>query len=222
MRASEALGFSSFGVAKSGLKGLNVVEAPVEGPLMMSVSDIARHKGVTPQAVAKRVDRFIAQGLLKARMDRGRKLVPLAEYDRLVDQTTDFTKIRGEAPPSLPAQPTRSTDENPVLVQEQARRARYEADLKQIALKRELGEILDIRDVEASMTRCADILVRRIDKLPAAADEITAAVAKGGVDGVRAALKDIARQLRQALAEAMTVVKVEADSATADEPEDEE
>jgi DNA-binding transcriptional ArsR family regulator len=190
---------------------------------MMSVSDIARHKGVSPQAVAKRVDRFEAQGLLHSRRQGGRKLVPLAEYDRLVDETTDFTKVRGEAPPPAPsAQPLKSTDENPVLVQEQARRARYEADLKQIALKRELGEIVDIRDVEVSMTRCADILVRRIDKLPSAADEITSAVAKGGVEGVRAVLKEIARQLRQALAEGMTVVKAEADQAAAEEAGDDE
>jgi len=191
-------------------------------PLMLSVSEVARMKGVSKEAVSKRVKRFEAQGLIATRTERGQKLVPLAEYDRLIDETTDFAKLRGETAPAAARAPARSTDENPVYVQEQARKLRYEADLKQIALKRQLGEIVAIADVERAMARCAEVIVRRIDRLPGLADELAGAVGKGGVDAARAWLRDTARDLRQALADSMRLLEGEEAAAGQGDDSDEE
>jgi DNA-binding Lrp family transcriptional regulator len=184
-------------------------------PLMMSVSDIARAKGVSKEAVSKRVKRFEADGLLQTEMRGQHKLVPLAEYDRLVGETTDFGRVRrpAEAPASR-----RSTADDPVRAIEDARRARYQADREEIELKKLLGEIVLTADVVRSMTRCAEVMVRVIDALPRFAEEIAAAVAKDGVPGARGVLKQMAYEQRAKLAEELRLVGAAADA----EPTDEE
>lgn len=181
---------------------------PVEEPLMLSVSEIARAKGVTAQAISKRVKRFVAEGRLETRELRGQKMVPLADYDRLVGETTDFGRARpvqgtdgGGAETGRAVEGRVSTDENPIYTQEQARKARYDADLRAIELGKARREILLTADVERDMARCAEAMVRRIDLLPALAEDCAAAVARNGADGARQFLRAQARLLREAVGE---------------------
>jgi DNA-binding Lrp family transcriptional regulator len=182
-------------------------------PLMMSVSDIARAKGVSKEAVSKRVKRFEADGLLQTETRGQQKLVPLAEYDRLVGETTDFGRVRR---PAEPPAARRSTAEDPVRAVEDARRARYQADREEIELKKLLGAIVLTDDVERAMTRCAEVMVRAIDTLPRRAEDLAAAVAKDGVPGARAVLKQLAFDLRAKLAEELRLAAA-SDAATEDE-----
>lgn len=180
-------------------------------PLMLPISEIARMKGVSQPAITKRVKRLEEQGLLATVSDRGRKLVPLAEYDRLVAETTDFSKVRRaveiEAATVMPPGP----GDEIVRAREDARTAKYNADMRQIALQEKLGHILLLGDVEQAMTRCAEAMVRRIDQLSVLAEDMAAAVAKSGSDGARDLLKHAARELRQALADAMKLLVEETD-----------
>jgi biotin operon repressor len=177
-------------------------------PLMVSVSEIARMKGVSKQAVAKRVDQFEARGDLNTVRERGQRMVPLAVYDRLVGETTDFSRQRGAIPTPPPADRTPEASvvgqsASSAYTAEQARKMRYDADLREIELGKELGKILLVEDVEQAMTKCAEIMVRRIEQLVGRADDLAAAVARDGSNGARIELRDMAKDLRKALADAM-------------------
>ncbi|BBE74351.1 hypothetical protein OHA_1_03982 [Pleomorphomonas sp. SM30] len=182
---------------------------------MLSVSELARLKGVSKEAVSKRVRRFEGDGVLATQMVGQQKMVPVAEYDRLVGETTDFAQVRTRPDRGADTGPSRkSTAEDPVRAVEDARRARYAADREEIELGKALGQILLTADVERAMMRCAEALVRAIDNLPRRAEDIAGAVAKDGVPGARALLKEAAYDLRKVLAAEMKLLAAE-DAATA-------
>jgi hypothetical protein len=84
----------------------------------------------------------------------------------------------------------------------QERAARYAADLKYLDLEERLGRLVPVAEVEDAAQKCAEATVRVVDRLPTYADAIAAAVGKDGPAGARAKLKEIAREIRQAIAEA--------------------
>lgn len=174
--------------------------------LWLPISEVARIKGVSKQAVAKRVDRLVEQGLISTRAgERGAKLVNVAEYDRAIGQTEDAVRaLNGAGAASAPA-PSRADGGDPVLAREQARRAAYDADMKQMDLEERLGNILLLVDVQGAMALCAEKMVRVIEQLPSRSDDLAGAVGRDGATGARAELKKIARELREALARAMVI-----------------
>jgi hypothetical protein len=137
-------------------------------------------------------------GRIATRMDGRSKLVNLAQYDRAVGETGDAVKEGAAA--------TRADDgdaeKNPALRDHQARAAQYTADLKFLDLEERLGRLVPVAEVEDAAAKCAEATVRIIDRLPTHADAVAAAVGKDGPAGARAKLKEIAREMRQAIADA--------------------
>jgi hypothetical protein len=156
----------------------------------MSVSEVAAVKGVSKQAVSKRL-----QGLAGKVTTRrnGRELqMNLAEYDRAVGSETDPSQALRNA-----FQTVKTTAENPatsdtqnIYSDERARREGYAAELARLDLEERIGKLLKVADVEQAMVRCAEILVRSIDQLPARTDN----------PDLRPILKDFARDLRDTVA----------------------
>lgn len=191
--------------------------------LWVSITDLAKMRGVTKQTIAEKVRRLESEGRLSCReQGRGRpKLVNVAAFDIAVAETGDA--IRAEAAarrrgsehdPLPPPQDPPSGD--PVLSREQARLAAYKADLAQIELDKRRGQLIDVESVQAAMVRASEVLVQRIERLPSRADDLAAAVAGEGVNGARQFLKQMARELREALAQDMRLLS------TADAPAPEE
>ncbi len=174
--------------------------SPEPAGLWMSVSELAKAKGVSRQSMHERVARLEQQGAITLRPGQGRaKLVNVAEFDRAAGETLDAVRaLNGAA--AAAAGPA-----DPVLAKEQARRAAYDADLKQLDLEERLGKLIPVADVEDAMTTCAETMVRGIEQLPGRADELAAAVARDGAVGARTLLKIIARELRESLARALTL-----------------
>jgi DNA-binding MarR family transcriptional regulator len=183
--------------------------APVNGMqdmhgLWLTISELARQRGVDKAAISRRVKRLEAQGALRPQLKDGSKLVNLAEYDRAVGQTTDAVRELNGSLGGAPA-----ADADPVLAREQARRAAYDADLKKLDLDERLGKLVPVEDVENAMARCGETIVRAVERLSTRADELAAAVAKDGVAGARAAIKAMARDLRETIARALTLAAEE-------------
>jgi DNA-binding MarR family transcriptional regulator len=185
-------------------------QEPGHDGLWVSVSDLAARKGVTKQTIAEKVSKLEAGGLLETRPGKGRtKLVNLAAYDRAIGSTGDAVREMAAATKAAmqaPAAPTVTDGSEPVLAKEQARRLAYQADLAKLDLDERLGKLLPIDDVEAAMVRCAEALTRSLDQMPTRADELAAAVAKDGVNGARAFLKVVARDMRALLAREMRLL----------------
>jgi biotin operon repressor len=167
--------------------------------LWLSISEIARLKDKSRQAIAKRVEALVEAGKLQTKPgEGGTKLVNLAQFDRAVGETGDAVK---EAAAATRAE-AEADDANPALRDHQSRAARYTADLKFLDLEERLGRLVPVAEVEEAAQKCAEATVRVVDRLPTYADAIAAAVGKDGPAGARAKLKEIAREIRQAIAEA--------------------
>jgi biotin operon repressor len=170
--------------------------------LWLSVSEIARQKGKSRQAIAKRVDSLVEAGLIEARPgEGGTKLVNLAQFDRAVGDTGDAFK---EA-----AAETRAADDadtapaGPRKRDHQARSEQYTADLKFLDLEERLGRLVPIDDAKNGGVKIGEAVVRILGRLPTYAEQMTAAGVKDGVPGSRALFKEIERNLRTAIAEAL-------------------
>jgi DNA-binding MarR family transcriptional regulator len=178
----------------------------------VSLAELARLRGVSKQAITKRVDRLEARGSVTTlRGARGARMISIAQFDRATEETTDAVRAANGAQAEHQVA-------SPKLAQAQALRAGYAAETARLDLEERLGKLLPIADVEAAMTRCAEAMVRLIDQLPARADENAAAVAKDGTQGARMFLRDAARDLRARLAQEMRLLGAakEADEAEAD------
>lgn len=172
----------------------------LDGGLWLSISEIARIKEKSRQAVAKRVDALVEAGKLQTKPgEGGTKLVNLAQFDRAVGETGDAVK---EGAAETRAEIEGDAEKNPALRDHQSRAAKYAADLKYLDLEERLGRLVPVAEVEDAAQKCAEATVRVVDRLPTYADEIAAAVGKDGPAGARAKLKRIAREIRQAIADA--------------------
>lgn len=201
--------------------------APIDGSaVVVSVTELALVKGVSKQAISARLQRWEAQGLIRTGTRRGKrntveKTVSLAEYDTVAGETSDPSKIQGHATrAAIAGESTAPTlddavaanvggaakaEADPTYTRELTRKAGYDADLREMQLRKQRGELLEIEDVRSSMERCAEAIVRDVDQLPAFADDLAAAVASGGVPALRELLKVKARELRERLARSMTL-----------------
>ncbi|WGS00102.1 DUF1441 family protein [Bradyrhizobium sp. ISRA443] len=141
--------------------------------------------------------------------ENGTKLVNLAQFDRAVGDVGDAIKegaaearaeIEGAEAPASPA-----------LRDHQARAAQYTADLKFLDLEERLGRLVPVSEVKSAGAKLGEIVVRVIERLPTFAEAVSAAAIKDGAQGARGTLKEIARQLRTEIAEAMGVIVAEAE-----------
>lgn len=174
----------------------------VDGPaLLLTISDLAKRKGVSKQAISKRVARLQSEGRLTTHEGaRGGKLISMAEYDRVVGEVSDLGRETAAATVKRAAAFVPGANAGPVYTDEQARLAAYKADLAQLDLNERLGKLVEVEKLAEAGARIAEALVRVIEGLVGRADEVAAAVAKDGRTGARDALKVASRDLREALA----------------------
>jgi DNA-binding transcriptional MocR family regulator len=176
-----------------------------EQPQLASVSALAALVGVDKAAVSRRVTRLEAQGLITTQCDGpGKpKLINVAAYLSATAQTGDA--IRTANGVAAKAEPPADL----TLAQHQARKTAIQADLAQIELDRARGVLVRADDVRDAMAHAAGELVRGLESLAARADELASALARDGVAGLRAAIKDAVRDLRERMAADMTLLATE-------------
>jgi hypothetical protein len=184
----------------------------LDNGLWLSVTALAKLKGVTKQTVGEKVARLERDGLLLGQCEgRGKpKLINVAAYDRAVGETTDLMREQGaatkKATQTAQAPALISDSVNPVYSAEQARHMALKADMAQLDLDERIGKLLPLHEVTEAMTECAEALVRAIDQISTHAEALADAVGKGGVNGARGKLKEIARELRETLSQSMRLL----------------
>ena len=189
----------------------------VDDGLRVSVSELAQIKGVSKQAISKRLARLTGEGLLATRQ-RGRELtVLLAEWDQVTAEVSDPAKLAGRNTAREMRGEARLEDDvarnlgdgnakaDPTYTEELTRKARYDADYRKLQVDKEMGKLLPVDDVRRAMERCAEAIVREIDQLANAAEDVAGAVSKSGVAGAREVLKARSRALRETLMRSMTL-----------------
>lgn len=184
------------------------------GGQWLSVTALARLKGVTKQTISERVKKLVAQGLVELRPGKGReKLVEVAAYERAIGQVGDPAKqlaletkehlepqahggalLRREA-----AEPT-----DPGYRDAATREKLAKAQIAEIELEERLGRLVAIADVEDAMVGCAQTIIGALERLPLKSAEMVAAVGKDGEIGARRVIKAMTFELRTAIAAAMS------------------
>lgn len=183
--------------------------------LTVNITELARIKNVSQPAISKRLAKFEASGLVRPIREGREVRVRLAEWDAAARETTDPARlvarqtsasIRGDLPTALDEAIAGVATKDPTYTQELTRKAGYDADLKEIEIRKQKGELVEMTSVREAMTRCAETIVRDIGQISARAEEVAAAVGASGASGAREALKRIERELRATLARAMTLL----------------
>jgi biotin operon repressor len=192
--------------------------------LWVSLSEVARRKGVSVAAVWKRVQRLLRDGKIELRPGRGReRLVNLAAYDRAVGETTDLTRQRGadmarglplDGEPIAPPAGTAAGGQTFSAAQRQS--MVYQAGLRALEFGERRGALLPI-DGEHGVARAAraagDALVAAVARLPLRAGELVAVASTHGEVGVRRLLKEIGRELLAVYAKSLSEIAASANDA---------
>jgi DNA-binding MarR family transcriptional regulator len=176
-------------------------------PGWLTISDLARERGVDKSAISRRVARLEGQGLLTTRTRGKAKLVNLAEFDRAAAATVDAVReMNGRRAAGSLAADEVSGDPN--LAREQARRAKIQADLAKLDLDERLDRLVDREAIGLKLDACMIEALRVVDQLPSRSDALASALVeamtKEGAEGLRkvlrAADRAYIREIREAVA----------------------
>jgi hypothetical protein len=149
-------------------------------------SEYARHRGVTPAAVIKQV----RSGKIPSRVnEEGRRLIDQEAADRALGANRVLVRATDKDPP-LAVGLTKAKCDTEI----------YRGRLVKLEYEERVGRLLKREDVARSMERCAEAIVRDIDRLPTRAEDLAAAFTQGQLPGLRSALKAVARHIRSTLA----------------------
>jgi monoamine oxidase len=179
----------------------------VAGGGLVTVAEAARQFQISRQAMTKQVNQFESAGQLVV-VTRGRqRLVNLDDLRRVRDAVTDPVQQQRAAGQSAGAGvsgqgdlPARGAgDYNSARTE----RERAQAEIAKMNLAERRGELRSVREVEAAVIACGEIITREWLTLPQFADELAAAATKHGADGVRKALKQIGRDGMQRISDAL-------------------
>lgn len=184
--------------------------------LEMNYAEYAKHRGVSRQAISKAIaSERIPKTCIRTRPS-GAKVIDVAAADLALGQTqsrinepapsnanfADSAAAAGEGEGAAAA----PASDAPGLTKARTETEQYRARLAQLEYEQRIGRLVSIEDVTLSMERCAEVLVRDIDQLPAEADDLAAAFARDGAAGLRVALKETARRIRGRIAENMRLI----------------
>lgn len=176
----------------------------------LTVSEIARRKDVSHQAISKRVKSLEADGKITVRRDGRKTLVDLVEYDRAVG---DF----GDATREAAADTVRAIKREPSVKPEQAtdgmrdaqlERVRYEARMKALDYAERTGQLVPVSGpggVEDAMVMAAEKVLSVLDLMLRATPGIVAA-AREGEPAARREIRKVIHGQRVAIGEAMRLL----------------
>lgn len=85
-------------------------------------------------------------------------------------------------------------------------REEYRAKLEALAFEQRMGRVVELSAVTRAMERAGHVLVRELERIPLAAEDIAAAFTAGGVVAVRAELRQVVRRLRKAVADNLRLI----------------
>ncbi len=140
----------------------------------LSISDLARQRGVGKAVISRQVARLEQNGALRTRVGpHGAKLVNQLDYQNATAKLVDSPQAR-------------------------ARRAVYAAETLHLDLDQQMGAVLSTF-VDAWIFRRIAAAIEKIERLPSRSETIAAAAAKGGPAAVSAILATIAYELRRDL-----------------------
>ena len=181
--------------------------------LWVSISELARRKGLAPQSVHERIKRLA--GKIEIRPGKGReRLVNIAQFDQLTGDNSFLPQASAAATvrmladeplaPALPAAPGGKT-----ISEVQREKLLYDTGLTALKYAEARGEVLPIggdHGIEQATREIGDAFRQAVGRLHMRAAEAVAVGAKDGVIGMRALLKSAERDILRSLATALAAI----------------
>ncbi len=174
----------------------------------VSIDDIAKSAGLNRTTVARRVAKFEGEGLVLVRHIDGRKMVDKGSYDRACEIALDISQSLN-ASGRKRANAGTSAGNSSALALAQARRTALAADILEMRVAEMRKTLLSADEVAGAVARAGASLARGLDALPTKAQDFATVVTHEGVQGLRAALKAYAREMRERLAADMSSLAAE-------------
>jgi DNA-binding Lrp family transcriptional regulator len=175
-----------------------------EAGLWLTPAEIARLRGVSRQAISKRVRKLEALGSIATRPGPGETvLVEVAAFDLATHETTPI----GE--PAAPATKLHSKPPKPQGAASE--KVKYEAALKRLEYEERVKKLVPIKQVEDAMVRSGEVIVRAIEHLPNFTAELLAA-SREGEPAVRRKLREIKDRIRLKAADALKLMLKEGEA----------
>lgn len=171
------------------------------GQEWVSVTDAAALRGVSKQAISKRLKSLGDQ--VRTRQVGGKLLLNLPEWDRVTGANADPAQVlrnRDVEPSSQVKEPERPAGDSSLVSRaysaQRARLAGYDAENARLDLEERTGKLLKVADVEDSMVKLATAMLRIIDQMPAETED----------PALRVILKRKATELRLTIANEMKLI----------------
>ncbi len=181
---------------------------------MMSLSDLAKSRGVSAPTVSENLSRWRAQGAEIATQKKGRRLLVDADaYDRAKADAATGVKSTAGARRDSAIKPAYGN-----YAQEQARKIGFEAELKRLELEERLGNLIPREDLQKAAELVSEAVLRSIDHAVMRAEELHEAGARSGIAGTRVALKAVVRDVKTRCADAL--VRLSTPNGTATESDE--
>jgi hypothetical protein len=160
--------------------------------LWLSISEVARLRGVKPQSIHEKVVRLVDSGLLQTRPGRGReRLIDVAQFDRAVGETRERVVVR-EQPDADAAAPAQSAG----LTKARTAQAIYQARLLELELAERSGELVPVAHVKEAAAEMGHGVVRVLGMALFRADALLAAAGGNNVVELRRALRQLIHDQR--------------------------
>ena len=186
-----------------------------DAALWLSISELARRKGVSQQAISDRINRLGDK--ITLRPGRGRqRLVNVAQFDQLtgdnsfLPQTAAAATVRMLADePLAPALPAAAGGGGKTISEVQREKLLYDTGLVALKYAEARGEVLPIggdHGIEQATREIGDAFRQAVGRLHMLAAEAVAVAAKDGVVGMRALLKSAERDILRSLATALAAI----------------
>lgn len=170
--------------------------------VMWAPARIAERDGVTREAVLKLARDYVEDHALAVDRDaRGRiSTINVVAYDLIRSRIGDPSKAQTRQRPAAPAHLTDLNSYDEALRQ----KTWHEAEKRRLELAELKGALVRKDRLQGAVLLCGEEIVRVLDRLPQAANDLAIAVAKDGEHGLRTALKALASRLRSDVATALS------------------
>jgi hypothetical protein len=183
--------------------------------LWLSLGEIARRRGISKQAISKRLARLVAHGAAVPTRRHGRRLlINVAAFDRALGDNSFLPQTAAAATvrmltenPLAPAQP--ATPGGRSISDVQREKLLYDTGLVALKYAEARGEVLPIggdHGIEQATRELGDAFRQAVGRLHMRAAEAVAVGAKDGVVGMRALLKSAERDILRSLATALAAI----------------
>ena len=180
----------------------------------VTISDLAKRKGVSRQSARERIDRLERAGLISTRQEGRSRLVELVSYDRAVGDTGDAGRETGaETKRELAASTEpKAPPANAKLRDAQTERAQYETRLKALDYAERIGQLVPIKGqhgIETGLVKATERILRELNAPLNRVTDIMVA-AREGEPALRRLIRDMIRAQRLSIATRLTELAGEA------------